>query len=104
VKYFKELFKNYTIDYGSKPDAAKQMDTYQLALSCCGEDGPDDYAGRLTPDSCKGHKKGCTIAIEEVAAAYWLIIVIALFSTAFIALIGMVISMMLCCALRDEYD
>jgi phosphate/sulfate permease len=102
-KGIESFFRNHTRDYKSDEDVREQMDGFQIMLKCCGAFGRSDYNGP-PPESCGNHTKGCAPVAEAMLEDYWVKIVIALFTTAFLVLIGMVISMMLCCALRDEYD
>jgi hypothetical protein len=95
---------NKTKIYETDEGVRTYLDQIQTSLHCCGAEGPADYHGTSKPTSCHAYTEGCTRKIEEKMDDVWLKIVIAFFTTAFVALVGMVISMMLCCALRDEYD
>jgi hypothetical protein len=97
-----EDLENKTKIYDTDEGAKTYLDQIQSSLHCCGANGPADYRDPTT--ICHGNTVGCSIKIGEKMDDIWLKIVIAFFTTAFVALVGMVISMMLCCALRDEYD
>lgn len=85
-------------------------DTYHRHFRCCGSKGPSDFSDDTSqvPASCKEDgrvfQSGCTEKLKEYLGKYWLKTIIAIFTTAFVTLIGMIFSMLLCCALRDDYD
>jgi small-conductance mechanosensitive channel len=101
-----ERIKALTATDASERNKTEAIHTY---LKCCGAtNGTQDYVSRSlpVPEACaKYGNKSCRDRMDAKLDEYWLVGVVALFTTAFVTLVGMVFAMMLCCALRDdEYD
>lgn len=86
--------------------ATNLMKMIQEKFHCCGADGITDY----NPLTCTHPKvceptidvvKGCTDAFTEWIQSKLVLVAGVLFGIALILIIGMLFSMILCCALRD---
>ncbi|KAK6191494.1 hypothetical protein SNE40_003168 [Patella caerulea] len=80
------------------------MDTVQTNLECCGSySGATDYA--LTgdiPESCSGHLAiPCSGKFNEFMSSNLMIVAGVAIGIAVVLILGMIFSMVLCCAIRD---
>lgn len=89
-----------------KTDQASQefMDNIQINFNCCGADkGLEDYGASNAPASCmeSSYNKPCTKELFAFFSENMVIIAGVAIGIGVVMLLGMVFSMMLCCAIRE---
>lgn len=77
---------------------------YFKQWNCCGMNGTTDIDPQKLKPACGEYTKGCLNEQKDSLERLWLIYVAVIFSSAFVALLGIILAIMLCCALRDYYD
>lgn len=104
----KPIFDRMVASYA--PNNNSSLDLIQKTLKCCGAEGPEDFTkqSKAVPATCSDYKEGCVHALHTrlensfeqypvetgaVTAAILVIIVI-----------GMVLSLTLCCVIRQSYQ
>jgi hypothetical protein len=115
TRRLRELIANYELDMVGR----KHLEDLQTKYKCCGADkGIQDYADLLPdlptrPHPCKRRKKPCTEEIHRAEVErheelmkelpkYAIIISASVLSVSFLMIVGMVLSIVLCCALKEE--
>ncbi|CAL8096147.1 unnamed protein product [Calicophoron daubneyi] len=108
--YLYRFLENQVVNYregDTQNESTKLMDYLQSKYGCCGVNSAADYGAASVPRSCGGPTSiysqipGChSVLIQTCKANLSLICGIGI-GFAFIMVIGMVCSMMLCCALRE---
>lgn len=104
--YFTKLVENQK--FGNDSESKNETDRYQSLYQCCGGKlAEKDYTSRniSIPESCEPAKDkiyvSCTQLLNEPIIQGGLKIAIAIFVAALVAFLGMIFSMMLCCAITD---
>lgn len=102
--------ENFTLHVNNQNFSASKnyTDFYQTLWNCCGAKmAEEDYTRQnlAIPETCKrdddGHYVSCTKLFEGHLSKGSVRIAITVFVTAIVALLGMIFSMMLCCAITD---
>ncbi|VDD80657.1 unnamed protein product [Mesocestoides corti] len=105
LKYLKTAVEEY-----EPTDKLTSLDLVQATFHCCGYSGASDYGKKPIPKSCCGFGecdaslvKGCeerTFQIENQTIILCAIVI----GVALIQLVGLIFSMVLCCAARDRHS
>ncbi|XP_076450247.1 CD9 antigen-like isoform X2 [Babylonia areolata] len=92
--------------YYKKATSRKTMDTIQSSFHCCGADNAAmDYAEQMkVPDSCEAEYRDepCDKVFFDWIAEHLVIVAGVAIAIAIVLILGMIFSMALCCALRDN--
>ncbi|XP_070200514.1 CD9 antigen-like [Littorina saxatilis] len=92
-------------DYDSDSDSRKFMDNIQEEFGCCGSrNGAQDYKETVhVPDSCQPENRdeACDKRFFAWIAEHLTIVAGIAIAIAIVLILGMIFSMVLCCALRD---
>lgn len=111
----KEL-REYILNFEKDMVGRKHMENIQLKFKCCGADkGEKDYEelSPLTVAPCRHRKKPCTKPVHAAEVErhshlvkelpkYVIIISAIILSISFLMIVGLILSIVLCCALKDE--
>lgn len=92
-------------DYETNDSSKKFMDTIQNAFHCCGASGGGmDYINTVkVPESCKAEYRAepCDKKFFSWMAERLIVVAGIAIAIAIVLILGMIFSMVLCCALRD---
>ncbi|XP_067655596.1 CD9 antigen-like isoform X2 [Haliotis asinina] len=92
-------------NYKNRQEAKDAMDKIQKDLECCGSTtGADDYPTTGTvPDSCAkpNYNRPCVNELFSKLSSHLIIVAGVAIGVALIMILGMIFSMVLCCAIRD---
>ncbi|XP_058860899.1 CD9 antigen-like [Acipenser ruthenus] len=103
VSEIKDVYTSAVKDFNQDYSSNHTLTVFHEELKCCG-DGTldrDTNVGRLCT---KGDEKSCLVAIEEFFNGKLYIIGYVGIGIAGVMIIGMVFSMVLCCAIRNSRD
>nr|KAG5694147.1 hypothetical protein BaRGS_001474 [Batillaria attramentaria] len=103
----REMLKRGVDKYdANNPETTDVMDAIQTNFHCCGADGSMDYEKtKNVPDSCQPEYRsvGCADGFFEYIAEHLIIVAAGVaIALAIVLILGMIFSMVLCCALRDQ--
>nr|KAG5691066.1 hypothetical protein BaRGS_003096 [Batillaria attramentaria] len=102
----REMLKRGVDKYdANNPETTDVMDAIQTNFHCCGADGSMDYEKtKNVPDSCQPEYRsvGCADGFFEYIAEHLIIVAGVAIALAIVLILGMIFSMVLCCALRDQ--
>ncbi|XP_064600545.1 CD9 antigen-like [Liolophura sinensis] len=90
--------------YRDDPAARNVMDNIQRDFDCCGaKRGRRDYPSDLEPESCKKqfYEEPCADSFFKWVSDHMLIIAGVAIGIAIVLILGMVFSMVLCCAIKE---
>ncbi|XP_071099933.1 CD9 antigen-like isoform X2 [Haliotis cracherodii] len=92
-------------DYRERQQAKEAMDNIQKNLECCGaKTGSEDYPiATGVPETCKpvNYKRPCAEKLFKTLSSHLIIVAGVAIGIALIMILGMIFSMVLCCAIRD---
>ncbi|XP_067655595.1 CD9 antigen-like isoform X1 [Haliotis asinina] len=92
-------------NYKNRQEAKDAMDKIQKDLECCGsKTGNEDYPIDVgVPDSCKpqNYQRPCVDELFKQLSSHLIIVAGVAIGVALIMILGMIFSMVLCCAIRD---
>ncbi|KAL5965828.1 Tetraspanin-33 [Taenia solium] len=114
---FKDEVRTYILMYLKKAveeyeptEKLTSLDLVQATFHCCGYMGPSDYGRKPIPKSCCGYAEcdvtafpGCEKRTTEIEK-HTLVLCAIIIGLAVIQLVGLVFSMILCCAAKDRPD
>ncbi|KAK1152319.1 CD9 antigen-like [Acipenser oxyrinchus oxyrinchus] len=103
VNEIKDVYTSAVDDFNRDYSSNHTLTVFHEALKCCGNGTPDKDINihRLCT---KGDEKSCLLAIEEFFNGKLYIIGYVGIGIAGVMIIGMVFSMVLCCAIRNSRD
>ncbi|TPP56617.1 Tetraspanin [Fasciola gigantica] len=105
-RYLEKQVVNYR-EHETQNESTKLMDFLQRKYTCCGVSSAADYGSKPVPRSCGesasvySKLSGCHAVLVEVCKSNLSLICGIGIGFALIMILGMVCSMMLCCALRE---
>lgn len=81
------------------------VDLVQSVFKCCGKTNSADYTLKIksVPDSCEleNYATGCSSVVPDKIREYVIVVAGVALGSGAVMLLGMIFSMMLCCAIRD---
>lgn len=109
--YHKNAVGGFFADARGKPANSSEravVDEYQKLWSCCGWNNDDTGSTNITPPPSSCHLNytssppvSCSQRHDETIGRYRVPTLVAIFVTAAISLLGVIFSMVLCCAITD---
>ncbi|VDL19714.1 unnamed protein product [Hymenolepis diminuta] len=114
---FKDEVRSYVLRYlktavdeYQPSERLTTLDLFQLTFQCCGYKGFTDYGTRPIPKSCCSYNDcevstvpGCFTRTTEIEKQT-MVICAVIIGLAVVQLVGLVFSMILCCAAKDRPD
>ncbi|KAM7541398.1 hypothetical protein Aperf_G00000033795 [Anoplocephala perfoliata] len=105
LKYLEAAVKEY-----QNSNRFTSLDLIQITFHCCGYSNSYDYRANTVPKSCCGYSEcdvttipGCKTRTNEIEKQTMILCAIII-SLAVIQLVGLVFSLILCCAAKDRPD
>lgn len=97
-----EVLNDAVTNYQTEDSAADLMDTVQEKFKCCGsDDGVADYGNRDNKCQQDFYNEPCDAKLFEFFSENLVIIAGVAIGIGVVMILGMIFSMMLCCAIRD---
>ncbi|KAK6470374.1 CD9 antigen-like [Huso huso] len=103
VNEIKDVYTSAVKDFNQDYSSNHTLTVFHEELKCCG-DGTLDRDTNVRRLCTKGDEKSCLVAIEEFFNGKLYIIGYVGIGIAGVMIIGMVFSMVLCCAIRNSRD
>lgn len=103
VSEIKDVYTSAVKDFNRDYSSNHTLAVFHEELKCCG-DGKPDKDTNIHRSCSKGDEKSCLDAIEEFFNGKLYIIGYVGIGIAGVMIIGMVFSMVLCCAIRNSRD